>query len=460
LEACNLPFRLIAIEIQMSELELLRSIVGHIVVGPPFIMSDHENFMSRGFNQLTKQGYGLRREARTDLFRLGKCWFESSASFKRTVTYKEFCSYLTGRILQENLTKKPQEIGNTELQNLKTAMNEWVVGEKIPRQVFIPCILNTYAAATFSVGPVRFDFIDNFKPPASTPDFDPFPDIMVRMRHELALWMATVSLPGCSDSYGYELANLCVDLAISGLQLVIPLHHSKFMCRMDSKRSANTEILATRANGNIGLSRSTKNMGLLLSPGDMEEYIAGSPRMLPSCGNRIRAYLSGSDVALKLEMAWCDAAYWFHEGIAEPIDSIATCKLETALEALLRGVSEKNIRPLLKRTMRFAFEIGENEHIFTNPIIIAKDFVEEVVEIRSRILHGTLSTLDTETADMRFLLEKFVGIILQVYTLELDKYVQYPNSEDNLSSFFEWSEAQRRENPNSRFSTGWTGEAA
>ena len=126
----------------MSELTLLRNIVGHIVVGPPFMMSDHENYMSRGFSPLTRQGYGLKREAHADIFRLAKSMFESLAGSKRAVTYQEFCSYLTGKIVQENFTKKPQEIGNAELQKLKSDMDEWVTQEKSPRQVFVPCILN------------------------------------------------------------------------------------------------------------------------------------------------------------------------------------------------------------------------------------------------------------------------------------------------------------------------------
>jgi hypothetical protein len=444
----------------MSELELLRNIVSLIDLGPPFMMNDHDNYMSRGFSPLTRQGYGLKREARTDIFRLAKSFFEASAGFKRAVTYHEFCSYLTGKIVQENFAKKPDEIGNTELEKLKSDMNEWVVQEKTPRQVFIPCIINEYLAASFSVGPITFDFIDNFKPPSCTPDFDPFPDIVSRMRNETALWMTTVSLPGCSDTHGYELANLCVDLALTGLQLVIPVGWSRNMCRMDSKRIANTEILSSYANGEVALRRSTKNAGFFLGTGSMEDFIAKSPRMLPSTGNRIQTYLNGNSLVPKLELAWCDAAYWFHEGLAEPIDSIATCKLETALEVLLRGTNRKTVSDLLKRAIRFAFEIKEDEHIFSNPIVIAEDFIEDTVEIRSRILHGTLSTLDTETSEIRFQLEKFVGIILQVYTLELDNYILQPNPKDGLKSFFEWSEKQRKDNPNSRFTTGWGDETA
>jgi hypothetical protein len=51
----------------------------------------------------------------------------------------------------------------------------------------------------------------------------------------------------------------------------------------------------------------------------------------------VRSFTSGTFRLPLLEQAWCDAAYWLHEALAEQIDAIAIAKLETALEVLLRA---------------------------------------------------------------------------------------------------------------------------
>lgn len=445
----------------MNNFILLRNIISHVEIGGPSIMGDHENYMSRGFNPLTRQGYGLARAAGTDLHRLAQNLFAAIPGVKRQIAYNELVSFLAGHILHAYNTKKDEPINASDLANIERTIITWLKDNCSARQVFVPCLISIYPAASFSVGPVKFDFIDNFtKPAETTSDFNPFPDILDRMRVEEALWMATVNLPPCSDNYGYELAELCVDLALTGLQLVVPTHYSRSICRMFSKRTANATVHTTVANGALGQRRSTEHAGFLLGPGSLEEFINASPRMLPSTGERIRVYLGEGTAVPVLEMAWCDASYWYHEGLAEPVDSIATVKLETALEVLLRATSTKAARPMLKRAIRFTFEIDEDEDIFKNPIVLAKDFVEKIIEIRSRVLHGDLSTLDTETSSIRAQLEKFVGIMLQVYTLELDNYILQPDRVDDVGTFFAWSERHRESNSNSRFSTGWKGKTA
>ena len=61
------------------------------------------------------------------------------------------------------------------------------------------------------------------------------------------------------------------------------------------------------------------------------------PRLVfTAVGNVVRSFASGSFRLPVLERAWCDAAYWLHQALAESIDAIAIAKLETSLEVLLR----------------------------------------------------------------------------------------------------------------------------
>jgi hypothetical protein len=438
----------------MSDLVLLRNIVSHLTVGPHVQMNDHESYMSRGFSPLTNVAYGLARAAWSDLHKLTKSFFTIIPGVKRKISYDELALFLSSHITSTYYIKKDVILQAEDIANVEQAIISWLEQTCSARQVYVPCLINTSPARSFAIGPVIFDHLDNFtKPAAATPEFDPFPEIYNRMRDEDCLWMATISLPPCSDAYGYKLADLCVDIALTGFQLVIPLHYSKSVCRMHSKRMSNATIHTTVANGALGQNHSTAHAGFWLGSGSIEEFITHNPKLLGSVGERLEVYTTNATAVPELEMAWCDAAYWFHEGVAEPVDSIATCKLETALEVLLRGTNGSNAREVFKLATRFAFEIDDDEEIFKSPAVIAKDFIDQIWNVRSRILHGTLSTLDTEAAGIRAQLEKFVGIMLQVYTLELSNYIRQPKRHDDIKSFFAWSEVHRTSNPSSRFAT-------
>ena len=45
-----------------------------------------------------------------------------------------------------------------------------------------------------------------------------------------------------------------------------------------------------------------------------------------SVGRRIDAYVHGGSKLPNLEQAWCDAAYWFHEGLAETLEFHCRCQ--------------------------------------------------------------------------------------------------------------------------------------
>jgi hypothetical protein len=87
-------------------------------------------------------------------------------------------------------------------------------------------------------------------------------------------------------------------------------------------------------------------------------------------------------------------AYWFHEALAEPIDSIAIAKLETALEVLLRSESSKGSTSRVLTILYCFFGLQPDDPVAPNASLTAKQFAANLVRDRSRILHGTWSTLN------------------------------------------------------------------
>ena len=130
-----------------------------------------------------------------------------------------------------------------------------------------------------------------------------------------------------------------------------------------------------------------------LSGGSFDEIMSNEVEMIRSVGRRVDAYVRGGSKLPKLEQAWCDAAYWFHEGLAETLDSIAVAKLETAIEVLLGAESAAKSEKRLCEALHAFHGVNEDDPIATDPSTSIKQYVKRIVGPRSRFLHGTWSTL-------------------------------------------------------------------
>jgi len=133
----------------------------------------------------------------------------------------------------------------------------------------------------------------------------------------------------------WELAEIAVDLALTGLQLIFP--DEQRISRMYGRTVPQLRVRVSEHNGHLGSSWTNHAPGHVLPPGTLREYIANNARAIASVGNRINAFISTNHSLPRLNLAWSDAAYWFHEGLAEPLDAIAVPKLETAIEVLMRS---------------------------------------------------------------------------------------------------------------------------
>ena len=105
---------------------------------------------------------------------------------------------------------------------------------------------------------------------------------------------------------------------------------------------------------------------------------------LGSIGRRVDGGLTGTDSLSQLEQGWSDAAYWFHEGLSEPLHTVAITKLETSMECLFRAESAKDSRRRIRRGLEVLLGMEDESE--------AQRIATQVVEARSRVLHGTWST--------------------------------------------------------------------
>ena len=154
----------------------------------------------------------------------------------------------------------------------------------------------------------------------------------------------------------------------------------------------------------------------------------------------VGCFVSGNCRLPNLERAWCDAAYWLHEALAEPIDSISVAKLETALEVLLRAENTKGSTARVLTVLRCYFGLQPDDPIAPNGTLTAKQFAANLVRNRSCILHGTWSTLNSRLSRNRESMEAFVITVIRRTALELAVYVAETTPIDEIDAFLHWLE--------------------
>jgi hypothetical protein len=181
-----------------------------------------------------------------------------------------------------------------------------------------------------------------------------------------------------------------------------------------------------------------------MGPSALQHYLQQSARVLQAVGPRIKAFLEGGGRFPLLEQAWADAAYWFHEGLAEPLDTIAVPKLETAIEVLLRAQSSSGSKSRLLKAIQAFYGLTRGQFINAESQITVEKFATGFVTDRSRILHGTWSTLLKSLRDSRPTLTALVHGLLASYAFELETYLCDARSADDIEQFLSYVEARRR----------------
>ncbi|WP_128931679.1 hypothetical protein [Bradyrhizobium zhanjiangense] len=83
------------------------------------------------------------------------------------------------------------------------------------------------------------------------------------------------------------------------------------------------------------------------------------------------------------------------------------------------------------------FGLGAEDPINPGSLINARQFARRIVRDRSRILHGTSSTLNARSLD-RAGMEGFVISVVRRAAVELDAYAHSPELTDDIDGFLNW----------------------
>jgi hypothetical protein len=427
----------------MSKLDYLIHIVENIErrqLLPGTVNVDQFQGLLQGKFTPTCEIVGIRQEAKKSLPKLVEEFFNESNEIQRGTNFNDLLQVIMNVIFDDFVERKANTLTEADVANIKNKISIWFKQNSTSLTAFVPCVITIFPGASFSIGPVKFDFISQFMANEQA-NASILQNLPANMNSTGASWIATVVVSGCVRNRALEFADLAVDLALVGLQLVFPIDSAERIARMNGKNLPIFKSTYYRTNGRMSGSNQNQHPTLGLGQGWIEKIVFDGREILNSVGHRMDAYLSDTKKLPKLEQAWCDGAYWYHEGLAEPLETIAVTKLETAIDVLFHSESTSKTKQRLLQAMKLVYKLTPDQFINKDQTITVKGFVEGLIRDRSRILHGTWSTLMTNMRESRPNLMFLARDFLRAYTLALDRYLADPKAQDNIEKFLNWIEA-------------------
>jgi len=449
----------------MRLLELVRaefktvSTEGHM----PFDDRSYVRFLqSHGLTDVSVFPYkseisGFTKDGRAHLSSLAKSLRATSAARLRTVSNTMLAGTLSKLLIAMLRDRLDAPFTEEERQAFDANLAAWFKSHEEVRTHYIPCIISPWADIEFAIGPVRFrhasdfpvaDFgmtVDQFNTLDETSDFYGLTELKRFMSERHADWIAVVGIADHEPSKAVVTADLSVDVALAILQLVTPLDHYRFVARLSSRTTPAWRPNVVRTSGGGG-SGGVINLqpGRSVVPEGLGVILKANSAMMESMGSRLTGYVDGASNLPVLDETWCNAAYWYHEALAEPLETVAIAKLETSIEVLFRSVNSSGSTKRLVDGLEIFFGLKKDD-VLPDGTMTAGEFAAAIVTARSRVLHGTWQTLTSDMPEGKAgkaigfqETEQLARSLLVAVSVAIDKYAATAMPVDQVETLLEW----------------------
>lgn len=388
---------------------------------------------------------GLDREGLVALDALAKQMIRPQPAYGRGATRAQFTDALAARIMEGFALTDAAGVADADAEAFASTFSTWWAANTRPITHLVPCAVIPYEADDFEVGAVRFVHWDRLRiedhgVPADHPAAEMVREDLVRaLNAASACWVAIVTVEGALPARAEQLADLAIDVALTGVQLAVPVGYSRSMARVTSRTTPAFRGRVAISDANIGMGTANRSPGLALSGPAFTGMLVDSADLLKAVGRRLAAFVGGPPGKLaQLDQAWCDGAYWFHEGLAETLDSIAVAKLETAIEVMLRAESSKGSAKRIRQAVRAVAGLSEYAPIAPGSTVTVHAFAKAMVGARSQVLHGIYSTLNIDLSSERVSLEMLAFSLLAKMAVAIDAYAATTRIGGSVDSLLAW----------------------
>jgi hypothetical protein len=395
----------------------------------------------------TGQFIGLRQDDIPTLQRFTKTLRTADHRYSRGTQFGAFAQQVFNEAVTLKKRTPSKPIVAADLQSLEANIAAWFAENSVAQRHLIPCSIIAYRAKEIKVGPVSFQHIETFdfaafgvNPALTEVTVSPFVE---NMRGRAATWVALVEISEIEPVRSLEMAGLVVDVALATLQLVVPHELIDQAARITGRSMPPFVAALVNRGGHVAPSFSNHEAGRLLSGEVLDRIVEHAGPVLGSSGKRLNVLISDDSPLHKLETAWCNSAFWFHEALAEPLATVAIAKLETSIENLFGAGNPTESTNRILQALEGVFALKADEPIATGSSVKVKDFVKDVVTSRSRILHGTWSTLTEELPLSKKQVATLARQLLISFTLMLDRYAETESPVDKAKDFLDWMLRER-----------------
>lgn len=418
---------------------------------------------------------------------LAKSFRPSLSIRSQTASNATLGKFIAGEIISHWKGRPATLLGTDDFDQLRNAVEAWFAAQNTVRRHVVPCTLFPHPTNSFSIGPVTFCHMQAFpseefgvsrdefwpKPlprwkrwlrnvwaairekPLATESFGGF-----RLEHFLkfaesrqAPWIALINVSGRAPSESVRTADLAADVALGAIQLVSPGDDMRQLARATGRAAPIWRVdVSQTAQGDLSTESRNQMPAVARSPDFIANHLAGVKLTLDSMGRRLEGYLTAVSPLPELNAAWCNAAYWYHEALAETLDTVAVAKLETAIEVLFRAENMSGSKRRLLESFDAIFGLGRNDYLDAAKTVSVEQIVIAITTARSRILHGTWPTLhdDLPTQSGRLTarygdVEVLARMLLLNFSLQLDAYQSAGQTGDTTEAFLSWIKAERLE---------------
>lgn len=389
---------------------------------------------------------GFKKEGAEAVIALAEGFLKEHPDYTKATNFQRFVSILADKLIDtiqngEDYFKFEEKIAT------------WFAEEAMPRTHYIPCSISPYDSQAFTVGPVTFYSVSRLKSVTQTGMKDEleqfgYDQLFKFAAAQEANWIAEIRIEGYDQTRSSELADISTDIALTVLQLFIPSSFSREVSRSTGRTIPRLMGSFYKVREHLAIGHTRCDPCFSLSAEYFDKLLIENKIILDSVGQRVNSFVTNESTLPKLDQAWCDAAYWFHEGVSEKLDTIAITKMETSIEVLLFAESSAGSKDRLHKAFLAIYGLDGKQPLGQDNPRTVNEFINSIVTARSRILHGTWSTLTHRppTHDEHQHLDEVEWLardLLIHFTLQLDEYKNIENPEDDFKKFLGWIAIQK-----------------